>query len=44
LLKYFKDRVIKQESKRVIIKVAHKLLNRVRQVWISQNPYQAGIA
>jgi len=43
LLKYFKDRVIKQESKRVIIKVAHKLLNRVRQVWISNNPYQTGL-
>jgi len=43
LMKYFKERVIKQEAKFVIIKVAHKLLNRVRQVWISGNPYQTAV-
>lgn len=44
LLKYYRERIPGKEAKYIIIKVAHKLLNRVRQVWISQNPYQAGIA
>jgi transposase len=44
LLKYYRERIGKYKSQFVIIKVAHKLLNRVRQVWISQNPYQTGIA
>ena len=44
LLKYFRERVTSQDSKLVIIKVAHKLLNRIRQVWISNKPYQASIA
>ena len=36
LLKYYRERIAGKESKYIIIKVAHKLLNGVRQVWISQ--------
>jgi len=34
LLKYYRERIGKYKSQFIIIKVAHKLLNRVRQVWI----------
>jgi transposase len=44
LLRYYRERITKQKSQIVIIKIAHKLLNRVRQVWISNKPYQTGIA
>jgi transposase len=44
LLRYYRERIAKQKSQIVIIKIAHKLLNRVRQVWISNKPYQTGIA
>ena len=43
LLKYYRDRIAGKEKKFIIIKVAHKLLNRIRQVWISNNPYQTSI-
>src|SRR5512133_363864 len=43
LLKYYKEHISGKESKFIMIKVAHKLLNRVRQVWISNTPYQTGI-
>jgi len=43
LLKYYRERIAGKESKYIMIKVAHKLLNRIRQVWISNNPYQTGI-
>jgi len=44
LLKYYRERITKQKPQYIIIKVAHKLLNRVRHVWLSNNPYQASIA
>jgi len=44
LLKYYKDRIAKYKSQIVIIKIAHKLLNRVRQVWMNQNKYQIGLS
>jgi len=43
LLKYYKDRISRDKPQVVIIKIAHKLLNRVRQVWMTQNIYQPGI-
>jgi len=44
LLKYYKDRIVKYDSRIVIIKIAHKLLNRIRQVWMTQNQYQMGLS
>jgi len=44
LLKYYKDRIAKYDSRIVIIKIAHKLLNRIRQVWMTQNQYQMGLS
>ena len=43
LLKYYKERILKYKSQIVIIKVAHKVLNRIRYVWLSEQAYQAGI-
>jgi transposase len=40
LLKYYKDRVAKCKPQIAIIKVAHKLINRVRHVWLNQEEYQ----
>ena len=40
LLKYYKDRVAKYKPQITIIKVAHKLVNRVRYVWMNQEEYQ----
>jgi transposase len=40
LMIYYKERVISHKSQVVITKVAHKLLNRIRSVWISGNAYQ----
>ena len=42
LLKYYKERITKNKSQVVIIKVAHKVLNRIRYVWLTGNTYQKG--
>jgi transposase len=44
LLKYYKERIVKHKSQVVITKIAHKLLNRIRNVWINGNPYQMGLS
>lgn len=44
LLQYYKERVAKYKPQIAIIKVAHKLLNRVRHIWLTHNIYQQGIA
>lgn len=43
LLQYYKERIAKYKPQIAIIKVAQKLLNRVRYVWLNQNIYQKGI-
>jgi transposase len=43
LLKYYKERIVKHKPQVAIIKVAHKLLNRVRYVWLTQNAYEYGM-
>ena len=43
LLQYFKERIVKSKPPYVIIKVAHKLLNRIRNVWINEVNYQTCI-
>lgn len=43
LLKYFKEKIIKYKSQVAIIKIAHKVLNRIRYVWLTEKPYQTGI-
>jgi transposase len=43
LLKYYKDRISKHKSQIVITKIAHKVLNRIRYVWINESKYQPGI-
>ena len=42
LLKYYKERITKYKPQVVIIKVAHKMLNRIRYVWLTGNAYQKG--
>jgi len=44
LLKYYKDRIVKHKSQVVISKIAHKLLNRIRFVWMTDCNYQVGIS
>lgn len=44
LLKYYKDRISKYKSQVVIIKVAHKVLNRIRYVWLNKDTYHTGLA
>ncbi|MBA7529203.1 hypothetical protein ES705_21396 [subsurface metagenome] len=44
LLKYYKERISKYKPQIAIIKIAHKLLNRIRYVWLNQDVYQQGIA
>jgi transposase len=44
LLKYYKDRIINHKPQVVISKIAHKLLNRIRFVWIRNDNYQVGVA
>jgi transposase len=43
LLKYYKEKIIKYKSQVTIIKIAHKVLNRIRYVWLTEKPYQTGI-
>lgn len=40
LMLYYKQRVSSHKSQVVICKVAHKLLNRIRRVWLSETDYQ----
>lgn len=43
LLQYYKEKIVGSKSQIVITKIAHKLLNRIRNVWLNDNPYQIGI-
>jgi transposase len=43
LLRYYKERIIKHKSQVVITKIAHKMLNRIRNVWLNGNKYQTGL-
>ena len=38
-----KEKIIKYKSQKTIIKIAHKVLNRIRYVWLTEQPYQMGI-
>ena len=40
---YFQEQIKRKDSKIVIIKIARKLLNRIRYVLINQKPYECGI-
>jgi hypothetical protein len=40
---YFNNQIKKKDSKVVIIKIARKLLNRIRYVLINQKPYVYGV-
>jgi transposase len=44
LLLYFKERLPGHKSQHIIVKVAHKLLNRIRNVWMSHNKYCKGLS
>lgn len=44
LMLYFKERLPGHKSQHIIVKVAHKLLNRIRNVWISHNAYRKGLS
>lgn len=43
LLKYYKEKIPKYKAQVAIIKVAHKVLNRIRYVWLSEKDYQNGV-
>ena len=40
---YFQEQIKRKDSKIVIIKIARKLLNRIRYVLINQQPYEYGV-
>lgn len=40
---YFQEQIKRKESKIVIIKIARKLLNRIRYVLLHQQPYEYGV-
>jgi transposase len=40
---YFQEQIKRKDSKIVIVKIARKLLNRIRFVLINQQPYEMGI-
>ncbi len=40
---YFQEQIKRKNSKIVIIKIARKLLSRIRYVLINQQPYEFGI-
>ncbi|MEO8854789.1 MAG: hypothetical protein ABI359_13485 [Ginsengibacter sp.] len=40
---YYQEQIKRRDSKIVIIKIARKLLNRIRYVLINQQPYEIGI-
>jgi transposase len=44
LLKYYKERIVRHKSQVVITKIAHKLLNRIRNVWLNDITYQVGLS
>ena len=43
LLKYYKEKVIKYKPQVVITKIAHKVLNRIRYIWLNEDSYQIGM-
>jgi transposase len=43
LLQYYKERIVEHKSQIVITKIAHKLLNRIRYVWLNKSTYQTGL-
>jgi hypothetical protein len=40
---YFQEQIKRKECRTVIIKIARKLLNRIRHVLVNQVPYEIGI-
>jgi transposase len=44
LMQYYHEHLINNKGQKVIIKVAHKLLNRVRYVMKNRQPYITGVA
>jgi len=42
LLQYYKERIVGHKTQVVIIKIAHKVLNRIRNVWLNEKCYQVG--
>lgn len=44
LMKYYKDRVVKHKPQVVITKIAHKVLNRIRYVWLNEDIYRTGLS
>ena len=44
LMKYYHEHLINNKGQKVIIKVAHKLLNRIRYVMKNRQPYVTGVA
>ena len=43
LLQYYKEKIARHKAQIVITKIAHKLLNRIRNVWLYDKSYQAGV-
>lgn len=43
LLQYYKEKIAGHKSQIVITKIAHKLLNRIRNVWLNESSYQIGV-
>ena len=43
LTKVYGELKLKMDGKRAIIKVARKLLNRIRYVWINKTEYEKGV-
>jgi len=43
LLKYYKEKITKYKAQVAIIKIAHKVLNRIRYVWLNEDTYQIGL-
>ena len=44
LMQYYQKHVINSKGHKVIIKVARKLLNRIRNVMKNRKPYVTGVA
>lgn len=44
LLLFYKQRIVRFKPQVAIIKIAHKLLNRIRYVWMAQQAYHPGLA
>jgi len=43
LLQYYKEKIPGHKSQIIITKIAHKLLNRIRNVWLNETSYQTGV-